>query len=177
MVEEARKALAEGREIALPSVGMPGGLSLPKLSNTKPSARTFERLETDALFVPPLPSSGGAVASEADTSTRNKRRFGLSPEKATTLPAHLRTSSVQVEPATPPKWMIEQEAAEEARQAKPKDVQVTFEEELSHLQVETAQVVEKVVEKRSSLGKMDQVIIRKGPKKDRPTGMSTEAFD
>jgi hypothetical protein len=38
-----------------------------------------------------------------------KRRFGLTPSKDA-LPAHLRTSSTQVEPATPPKWMTYAEA-------------------------------------------------------------------
>jgi hypothetical protein len=170
MVEEARKALAEGREIALPSIGMSEGLSLPKLSNTKPSARSFEGFETDALFAPPLPSSAAASA-EIDKLAKNQRRFGLSPEKASAIPAHLRTSSVQVEPATPPKWMVEQEAEEKAREVKSKDTQVTFEEAHERPGAETAQVDEQVIEKRTSTAKLDQVVIRKGAKKERPTGM------
>lgn len=165
MIEEARKALAEGRELSLPSVGLPEGPSLPKLSNTKPSARSFEALDTDTMFIPPLPT----LTSEEEKNAKSQRRFGLSPEKSSAIPAHLRTSSVQVEPATPPKWMVEQEAEERARTVK--EAQVTFEDE--SMQQPQAAVVEKVEEKRSSLGKMDQVFVRKGPKKDRPTGKST----
>ncbi|WRT68102.1 uncharacterized protein IL334_005077 [Kwoniella shivajii] len=81
IIEDARKAIAEGREPPLPV------LSLPKeiVDNTEVVTHTF----------------------------------GVTPEK-NSIPAHLRTSSVQVEPATPPKWPVQmdlREAEEKVRLA------------------------------------------------------------
>ena len=167
MVEEARKALAEGREVNLPSIGLPAGASLPKLSNTKPSSRSFEALEIDPLFAPPLPTAG-----EDLKTGNNKRQFGLSPEKALAVPAHLRTSSIQVEPATPPKWMIEEEAEDLAHRVTQPQARVSYNDEPAKRELAKGEEKDKVVEKRSSMEMMGQVFLRKGPKKDRPTGTS-----
>ncbi|KAK4689689.1 hypothetical protein P7C73_g420, partial [Tremellales sp. Uapishka_1] len=84
IVEQARQALAEGREPPVPLLPLPADVS------AKISAGT-----------PPTPPP--------------QHRFGVSPERA--IPPHLRTSSVQVEPATPPKWMTYAEAEERIREA------------------------------------------------------------
>lgn len=46
-----------------------------------------------------------------------QHQFGLTPKGSNAVPAHLRTSSTQVEPATPPKWMTYAEAEEKVKQA------------------------------------------------------------
>nr|XP_019003885.1 CAMK/CAMKL protein kinase [Kwoniella mangroviensis CBS 8507]OCF67346.1 CAMK/CAMKL protein kinase [Kwoniella mangroviensis CBS 8507] len=66
IIEDARKAIAEGREPPLPLLTLSGSLT---------------------------------VSDEVQTA---KKTFGLTPDKA--IPSHLRTSSTQVEPSTPPKW-------------------------------------------------------------------------
>lgn len=88
IIEDARKAVAEGREPGLPILSLPAELTV------------------------------------ADPSTNNNvsqvtvvHRFGVTPDKATAIPSHLRTSSVQVEPATPPKWMTYAEAEEKIQAA------------------------------------------------------------
>ena len=75
IVDDARKAIAEGRELPLP--------------------------------VLTLPSPDPAI----------EHRFGLTPDRANAVPEHLRTSSMQVEPATPSKCMSYEEAEERVRQA------------------------------------------------------------
>ncbi|WWC88336.1 uncharacterized protein L201_003246 [Kwoniella dendrophila CBS 6074] len=70
IIEDARKAISEGREL------------------------------------PPLPILSLPI-KELSSSTANEgievnKKFGLTPDKA--IPSHLRTSSTQVEPSTPPKW-------------------------------------------------------------------------
>lgn len=88
IIEDARKAVAEGREPGLPVLSLPAELTA------------------------------------ADPSTNNNisqvtvvHRFGVTPDKAAAIPSHLRTSSVQVEPATPPKWMTYAEAEEKIQAA------------------------------------------------------------
>lgn len=88
IIEDARKAVAEGREPGLPILSLPAELTV------------------------------------ADPSTNNNvsqvtvvHRFGVTPDKATAIPSHLRTCSVQVEPATPPKWMTYAEAEERVQAA------------------------------------------------------------
>ncbi|WVQ65424.1 uncharacterized protein L199_003600 [Kwoniella botswanensis] len=66
IIEDARKAIAEGREPPLPLLTLTGAVP---------------------------------VSDEVHTT---KKTFGLTPDKA--IPSHLRTSSTQVEPSTPPKW-------------------------------------------------------------------------
>lgn len=46
-----------------------------------------------------------------------QHQFGLTPKGKDAVPAHLRTSSTQVEPATPPKWMTYAEAEERVKLA------------------------------------------------------------
>ncbi|ORX37068.1 hypothetical protein BD324DRAFT_424119 [Kockovaella imperatae] len=91
MVEDARKALAEGREppISLPFLAMP------------------------------MPTADSHLNPNAAPTTNNaqEHRFGITPDKPDPLPAHLRTCSTQVEPATPPKWMTYEEAEERAKTA------------------------------------------------------------
>ncbi|KAK8858890.1 hypothetical protein IAR55_003121 [Kwoniella newhampshirensis] len=77
IIDDARKALAEGREPGLPVLTIPTEI----------------------------------------TGEAQEHRFGVTPDKAAVVPAHLRTSSTQVEPATPPKWMTYAEAAEKIRAA------------------------------------------------------------
>jgi len=46
-----------------------------------------------------------------------QHQFGLTPNGKIAIPAHLRTSSTQVEPATPPRWMTYAEAEETVKKA------------------------------------------------------------
>lgn len=49
-----------------------------------------------------------------------QHQFGLTPKGpngSSAIPAHLRTSSTQVEPSTPPKWMTFAEAEEKVKEA------------------------------------------------------------
>ena len=87
MVEDARKALAEGREPPMP---------LPFLNMQ-------------------LPTSPGALAVIQPAAEPPVSAEGV--EKLDALPAHLRTASTQVEPATPPKWMSYEEAEETVKHA------------------------------------------------------------
>ncbi|WWD18784.1 hypothetical protein CI109_103239 [Kwoniella shandongensis] len=77
IIEDARRALAEGREPGLPVLTIPTEI----------------------------------------TGDSQEHRFGVTPDKNGSLPAHLRTSSTQVEPSTPPKWMTYAEAEEKVRAA------------------------------------------------------------
>ncbi|WVQ96253.1 hypothetical protein IAU59_003357 [Kwoniella sp. CBS 9459] len=77
IIEDARKAIAEGREPPLP------------------------------VLILPREISGDA----------QEHRFGVTPDKASAIPMHLRTSSTQVEPSTPPKWMTMAEAEEKVKAA------------------------------------------------------------
>lgn len=83
IIDEARKALAEGREPPLPL------LTLPQEVANHPEVLEIQH------------------------------QFGLTPtsKSSSAVPAHLRTSSTQVEPATPPKWMTFAEAEERVKQA------------------------------------------------------------
>lgn len=83
IIEDARKAVAEGREPGLPVLSLPA-----ELTTADPSTNSNVMQTTVA------------------------HRFGVTPDKATAIPSHLRTSSIQVEPATPPKWMTYAEAEE-----------------------------------------------------------------
>ena len=78
-MDEARKALSEGREPPLPV------LSLPQEAQ--------------------------------EEITRDSQLFGVNNDEVSAIPAHLRTSSTQAEPATPPKWMTYEEAEEKVKQA------------------------------------------------------------
>ena len=88
MVEDARKALAEGREppMSLPFLNMQLAISPTVLAATRSI------------------TSGNATTVEVT-------------EKLDAPPAHMRTSSTQVEPATPPKWISNEEAEETVKQA------------------------------------------------------------
>lgn len=77
VVDDARKALAEGRE-------------------------------------PPIPID---IITKFGTDAAIEHQFGVTPARASALPEHLRTSSVQVEPATPPKWMTYAEAEAKVKEA------------------------------------------------------------
>ncbi|WVQ84397.1 hypothetical protein IAT38_006549 [Cryptococcus sp. DSM 104549] len=77
IVEEARRALAEGREPGLPVLTLPTEI----------------------------------------TGDAQEHRFGVTPDKPGVIPVHLRTSSTQVEPSTPPKWMTYAEAEEKVKAA------------------------------------------------------------
>ncbi|WVQ73507.1 hypothetical protein IAR50_003079 [Cryptococcus sp. DSM 104548] len=76
IIEDARKAVAEGREPGLPVLSLP-----------------------------------------TEITGEQEHRFGVTPDKPSAIPAHLRTSSVQVEPSTPPQWMTYTEAEEKVRAA------------------------------------------------------------
>ncbi|RXK36260.1 CAMK/CAMKL protein kinase [Tremella mesenterica] len=93
IVDEARKALAEGRELDLPL------LSLPQETTTEQVSGKNENH-----------GKKGAV------TFGQPHQFGVSPEKGA-IPAHLRTSSTQVEPATPPKYLTYAEAEAKVRAA------------------------------------------------------------
>ena len=84
IIDEARKALSEGREPPLPL------LTLPREMADHPEVREIQH------------------------------QFGLTPkgpDGSSAIPAHLRTSSTQVEPSTPPKWMTFAEAEEKVKEA------------------------------------------------------------
>lgn len=112
IVDEARKALAEGRELPLPLLTIPTPADMAGIPGlpSMPSTITGTAQDTN----PPTPRSATAT-NPALTSEERNRMFGVSPPKA--IPEHLRTSSVQVEPATPPKWMTYAEAEEKIRKA------------------------------------------------------------
>lgn len=133
----------------MPNITLPGelrGLSLPGFN-----------------LVPP--TEAGTEIKE-DEGPVQQHRFGLTPEKAAAIPTHLRTSSTQVEPATPPKWLLDQEAAAELLKA-----------EQAAKAVGTAKV-EPGFQSRSEekearpnwMSKADLAVVKKGPKKERPTG-------
>lgn len=88
IIEDARKAVAEGREPGLPVLSLP----------------------TELTAADPSTNSNAIQTTVA-------HRFGVTPDKATAIPSHLRTSSIQVEPATPPKWMTYAEAEEKIQAA------------------------------------------------------------
>lgn len=88
IIEDARKAVAEGREPGLPVLSLPAELTTAD------------------------PSTSSSVIQATVV-----HRFGVTPDKATAIPSHLRTSSVQVEPATPPRWMTYAEAEEKIQAA------------------------------------------------------------
>ncbi|OCF43528.1 CAMK/CAMKL protein kinase [Kwoniella heveanensis CBS 569] len=77
IIEDARKAIAEGREPPLPVLTLPREI----------------------------------------TGDAQEHRFGVTPDKVSAIPMHLRTSSTQVEPSTPPKWMTMAEAEEKVKAA------------------------------------------------------------
>ncbi|WVF68723.1 hypothetical protein IAT40_003495 [Kwoniella sp. CBS 6097] len=77
IIEDARKAIAEGREPPLPILTLPSEI----------------------------------------TGDAQEHRFGVTPDKGSAIPMHLRTSSTQVEPSTPPKWMTMAEAEEKVKAA------------------------------------------------------------
>lgn len=81
IVEDARKALLDGREPPLPILHLPTEAEAAKLADNP------------------------------------ENHSGLAVDKATAIPEHLRTSSTQVEPATPPKWMTYADAEEAVKQA------------------------------------------------------------
>jgi hypothetical protein len=108
IVQEARKAIAEGREMPLPLLSLPNPESLIAAVKGEVSAEQAVQAATLA----PVPA---VSATDAETDEEARRRFGVSPDKA--LPVHLHTSSTQVEPSTPPKWMTYAEAEERIKQA------------------------------------------------------------
>jgi hypothetical protein len=112
IVEDARKALAEGRDPPLPLLAFPAGIIAEPTSTSKEDAAP-----TTATPVAVIQNVASPVPEEVigDNDNHHQHQFGLSPEKA--VPAHLRTSSTQVEPATPPKWMSYAEAEEKVRMA------------------------------------------------------------
>jgi hypothetical protein len=90
-VQEARKALAEGRELPLPA------LNLPALQGM--SAATAAAVVAEAASAHASPAHAAGIIN------------------GKTIPAHLRTESTQVEAGTPPKWMTYGEAEERVREA------------------------------------------------------------
>ncbi|KAL7420476.1 hypothetical protein Q5752_004426 [Cryptotrichosporon argae] len=92
MIEQARRLNAEGHPVVVPHMPIPADLE-------------------GLCDLPALP---GLASADGD-ATPVQKTFGVSPDKA--LPAHLRTASTQVEPATPPKWMTYAEAEAHVRQA------------------------------------------------------------
>ena len=154
MVEDARKALAEGREPALPSLALPEGLTIPNVSVISPTSN-----ESQSQVV-----TGEKEETEVDEA--HQKRFGLTPPK-TSVPVHLRTSSTQVEPATPPKWMTEQQAEERARLAMQAEEEKVQQETKESAPLKNKQLREK---KSGSFGEIDLAVVKKGPKKERPNG-------
>ena len=128
MVQDARQALAEGREPHLPSLSIPSDV-LAKVTE----ARKDEQAQTSAT---------GAHTSE------QQHRFGVTPDRLSAVPAHLRTSSIQVEPATPPRWMTEQEAEERVQRA-------------------NQEAVTEVTNRPTSA---EVAVVKKAAKKERPAG-------
>lgn len=119
-------------------------------------------------LVPPTDTVAPSEARE-DGTPRQEHRFGLTPEKTVAIPKHLRTSSTQVEPATPPKWLTEQEAEEKAqRAADPAKSAETGKVEIVEKGGKVAEVEK--VEKERPTSKSDLAVVRKGGKKERPTG-------
>ena len=156
MVEDARQALAEGREVPLPAVTLPEGLTLPGLKVIAPQTG--------------LSSPGTAQEVQGSSEKSPHRRFGLTPPKGSAVPAHLRTSSTQVEPATPPKWMTEQQAEERIRLAN----EAAAQRPKQGAEVDGHDAKEK---NHGSTGRMDMAATKKGAKKDRPTGKLTREDD
>lgn len=123
IVQEARKAIAEGREMPLPLLSLPNPESLiaavkSGLSVEQAAAIIVPSQSAPALGPSSVSSSNGMGQDANDTEENEneaRRRFGVSPDKA--IPAHLRTSSTQVEPSTPPKWMTLAEAEERIKNA------------------------------------------------------------
>lgn len=121
MVDEARKALAEGRELPpgllnLPAPSSVAGLPLPAhLSSATHTVGSKDLDPRDGTIEPVADVTASALEKEEDVQVSNDKNFGVTPDKA--IPAHLRTSSTQVEPATPPKWMTYAEAEEKVKQA------------------------------------------------------------
>ncbi|ODN74147.1 hypothetical protein L202_07598 [Cryptococcus amylolentus CBS 6039] len=76
IIEDARRAVAEGREPGLPVLSL-----------------------------------------SSEITGEQEHRSGVTPDKPNAIPAHLRTSSVQVEPSTPPQWMTYTEAEEKVKAA------------------------------------------------------------
>jgi hypothetical protein len=149
MVEDARQALAEGREVPLPAVTLPEGLTLPGLNVIAPQTGVSH------------PETAQEVQGSSEKSPH--RRFGLTPPKGSAVPAHLRTSSTQVEPATPPKWVTEQEAEERVRLAN----EATAQKPKQLPGVDGQDAKEKIYE---SMAKIESGATKKGVKKDRATG-------
>ena len=92
IVTDARTALAEGREPPLPVLTLPSDI---------------ETRLTDA----DLPKRSSSLhAAEQGITIVSPPKSNVEPNSLNALPAHLRTSSTQVEPATPPKWLTYEEA-------------------------------------------------------------------
>jgi protein-serine/threonine kinase len=67
---------------------------------------------------PPLPLLSLPTELAAHPAVQEiQHQFGLTPNGKSAIPAHLRTSSTQVEPATPPRWMTYAEAEETVKKA------------------------------------------------------------
>lgn len=153
MVAEARQAVEEGREAAMPDIADFAKLNGISLSGLPTSA--YVRAGTTGGE-----STGSSQTITADDSQPEKR-FGVTPKRASAVPVHLRTSSVQVEPATLPKWMVEEEAARQLA-AKSKALPVEVENMTSGVIEDDRRL------SRDSVTK--SVVMRKGAKKERPTG-------
>jgi hypothetical protein len=131
------------------------GVSLPILP---PTAMPILSEPTPTQAVGESTSSGETISPH----DKPEKQFGVTPKRASVVPPHLRTSSVQVEPATPPKWMVEQ-AAEEAA-AKSNELRVEVESKTSGVTEDDRRF------SRDSMAKLGGVVVKKGPKKERPTG-------
>lgn len=140
IIDEARRALSEGREPPLPL------LTIPREMANHPEVREIQH------------------------------QFGLTPsptsKSSSAVPAHLRTSSTQVEPSTPPKWMTFAEAEEKVREANrvwsnpSKTGPRGYGDERGSAR-SGGGLDEKQAERVS-----DQEVVFKKNKKERPTGMS-----
>jgi hypothetical protein len=116
----------------------------------------MEELFTSDVVTSHQASSRGELVSLPDNGEvqEQKHRFGVTPQKGEVIPPHLRTSSVQVEPATPPKWMT----YEEAEEREDKDMKA------GNVRTETGE-------------RRDEVeIVRRGVKKERPAGKSMRLY-
>jgi len=155
MVAEARLAVEEGREAAMPDIAELANLNGISLSGLPTSA--YPRA---GAMAGESMGSGETITADDD---QPEKQFGVPPKRASAVPVHLRTSSVQVEPATPPKWMVEEEAA---RQLAAKSNALPGE-----VENKTGGVTEE--DKRLSRDSVTKsVVMRKGTKKERPTGES-----
>ena len=157
IVEDARKAIAEGREPPASFLELPTNVPLPMTASISLSqeamaiALASDQITSDPASAEQSTEDQGMIdqtdkakmsVTVSTVSEDVKKIFGVTADQ-NPMPAHLRTASTQVEPATPPKWMTEQEAQER---------------------------VKKALESTELAGSAPMGAMKRGQKKERPTG-------